>query len=234
MKLSPTIIFFFAALILSGCKSLKHLTSRDNSVRTEKTGSEKRRNIRFLKGISVRPGGLPADRNNKPDLPLSSKNKKVTYTPPPFSPTNVNIETLDPLQLKYSIILDVTVEQLMNLALLREIDQWWGTPYCYGGSTAHCIDCSAFTQIVLRDVYGVSVPRTAQEQYDYSERIGLEDLREGDLVFFNTEGHGATHVGIYLINDKFVHASTSNGVMVSDLNDTYWKPRFIGAGRVIK
>ena len=234
MKVSSTIFCLFAALILTGCKSLKHLTSRDNSVQAGKTSSRKTRNIRFLNSVAVRPGGLPADQKNKPAFGTETKNKKVIYTPPPFSPTNVNIETLDPLQLKYAIILDATVEQLLNLSLLKEIDQWWGTPYCYGGSTAHCIDCSAFTQIVLRDVYGVSIPRTAQEQYDISEKIGLEDLREGDLVFFNTEGHGATHVGIYLINDKFVHASTSNGVMVSDLNDYYWKPRFIGAGRVIK
>jgi lipoprotein Spr len=80
----------------------------------------------------------------------------------------------------------------------------------------------------------VDIPRTARAQYDNSDRIAIEDLQEGDLVFFQTVGRDISHVGIYLTNNKFVHAATSNGVMVSDLNDNYWQPRFKGAGRVLK
>jgi cell wall-associated NlpC family hydrolase len=77
-------------------------------------------------------------------------------------------------------------------------------------------------------------PRTSQEQFNSCEKIELEDLREGDLVFFNTAGSDVSHVGVYLLNNKFVHAATSGGVMISDLNEKYWQPRFRGAGRVTK
>jgi len=103
-----------------------------------------------------------------------------------------------------------------------------------GGFTNDCIDCSAFTQIILKDVYQVTLPRTSQEQYNACEKIELEDLREGDLVFFNTSGNDVSHVGVYLLNNKFVHAATSGGVMISDLNEKYWQPKFRGAGRVTK
>ena len=143
------------------------------------------------------------------------------------------IENANMLQLKYAIATDATVEKLTNIPLLETIDKWWGTKYCMGGSTDNCIDCSAFTQVVLHDVYQVSLPRTSQEQYNISEKIELEDLREGDLVFFNTGGKDISHVGVYLLNNKFVHAATSGGVMISDLNDKYWQPKYRGAGRVI-
>lgn len=141
------------------------------------------------------------------------------------------IERADWLQLKYAILLDATVEKLNNVNLLKLIDEWWGTSYCIGGSSKECIDCSAFSHIILQNVYNVNVPRTAQEQYNASQHIGMEDLNEGDLVFFHTGGRDISHVGVYLLNNKFVHAATSGGVMVSDLNDTYWRGRYKGAGR---
>ncbi len=146
----------------------------------------------------------------------------------------LDIEKADFLQLKYAIVLDATVEKLTNVSMLKSIDEWWGTSYCYGGSTKNCIDCSAFTKMLMQNVYNVNVPRTAQEQYSASKQINLEDLNEGDLVFFNTNGgRDITHVGIYLFNNKFVHAATRGGVMVSDLNDIYWRPRYKAAGRYI-
>ncbi|MFN9802446.1 MAG: C40 family peptidase, partial [Bacteroidota bacterium] len=77
-------------------------------------------------------------------------------------------------------------------------------------------------------------PRTSREQYEVSELIDREELKEGDLVFFHTRGrrNAITHVGVYLQNNTFVHASTSNGVSISDLDETYWKPRFRGGGRL--
>jgi lipoprotein Spr len=144
-----------------------------------------------------------------------------------------DIEKVDWLQLKYAIVLDATVETLQNINLLTLIDEWWGTGYCLGGSTKNCIDCSAFTNIIMRNVYNVNIPRTAQDQFNSSHQIGMEDLNEGDLVFFHTGGREISHVGVYLQNNKFVHAATSEGVMVSDLNDAYWKGRYKGAGRYI-
>jgi lipoprotein Spr len=75
------------------------------------------------------------------------------------------------------------------------------------------------------------LPRTSQEQFKESRRVELEDLQEGDLVFFGS-GRSISHVGVYLQNNKFVHASTSQGVTITDLNDKYWKPRFVGGGRL--
>ncbi|MFX8817301.1 NlpC/P60 family protein, partial [Acinetobacter baumannii] len=79
----------------------------------------------------------------------------------------------------------------------------WGTRYCMGGSTENCIDCSAFTQIILREIYAQTLPRTSQEQYNIAKRVEYEDLQEGDLVFFSAGGRSITHVGVYLQNNKF-------------------------------
>ena len=85
-------------------------------------------------------------------------------------------------------------------------------------------------QTFFASLYSLTLPRTAREQYNASRRISRAELREGDLVFFNTVG-GISHVGMYLQNNKFVHAS-SGGVTVSDLFDEYWMKKFIGAGRM--
>jgi cell wall-associated NlpC family hydrolase len=79
-------------------------------------------------------------------------------------------------------------------------------------------------------IYGIALPRTAREQYNNSQRISRTELKEGDLIFFNTTG-GVSHVGMYLQNNKFVHASSS-GVTISDIFDEYWVRRFVGVGRV--
>jgi cell wall-associated NlpC family hydrolase len=188
--------------------------------------------------MSVSPGQVVTSSHDmSPSMPSYSKRmmQRETYNANIKSSFNASsIERADWLQLKYAIVLDATVETLTNVNLLKSIDEWWGTSYCMGGSTKDCIDCSAFTQILMQNVYNLTIPRTAQEQYNSSKQINLEDLNEGDLVFFNTNGgRDITHVGVYLFNNKFVHAATSNGVMVSDLNDTYWKPKYKGAGRYL-
>lgn len=187
--------------------------------------------------MSVSPGQVVTsshDMSSSPSYSSRQKQRETYNTHIQTSSNALDIEKADFLQLKYAILLDATVEKLTNVDLLKSIDEWWGTSYCMGGSTKNCIDCSAFSQIMMQNVYNVTVPRTAQEQYNASRQIKLEDLNEGDLIFFNTNGsRDITHVGIYLFNNKFVHAATSGGVMVSDLNDIYWKPRYKGAGRYI-
>lgn len=131
-------------------------------------------------------------------------------------------------------MLDATVERLTNVALLQKMEEWWGTKYCLGGNTKNCIDCSGFTALMMQSVYNISLPRTAQEQYDQSERIDNDELKEGDLVFFGSSSRRITHVGIYVTNNKFFNASTSSGVIINDLNEPYWKQRFVGGGRVVK
>ena len=146
--------------------------------------------------------------------------------------SNSLIEKLTSLQFKYAMMIDVEVESLTNLMLLKFIDDWFGTRYRMGGTTKKGIDCSALTSSLLTAVYGFAVPRTAREQYEATQHIKKDDLKEGDLVFFNTHRHGVSHVGLYLDNDYFVHASSSEGVTISNLNDNYYAKRFICGGRV--
>lgn len=227
-------------LVLTSCKSLSKLTSRDDS--TAKTAPAKTNTSQqrtFLDQIEVTPGSVVTTGHK-----TSTTNSNVASTGNTSKRNNngttdlnaFNIERAGYLQLKYAVIIDATVEKLTNIPLLETIDKWWGTKYCLGGNTEDCIDCSAFTQVVMRDVFNITLPRTSQEQYDNAEKIELADLQEGDLVFFHTTGRNRdiTHVGVYLLNNKFVHAATSGGVMISDLNEKYWQPRFRGAGRVVK
>jgi lipoprotein Spr len=127
---------------------------------------------------------------------------------------------------------DVEVEAIRNIGLFRIIDDWYGVKYLFGGSTKRGIDCSALMQVFFTALYGIALPRTAKMQYDFSRRISRTELKEGDLLFFNTRG-GVSHVGMYLANNKFVHAST-RGVAISDMFDNYYSSRLIGVGRVLE
>lgn len=144
-----------------------------------------------------------------------------------------NIEGAGALQFKYSLLLNVEVELLKNINLFQLIDGWMGTHYILGGSTKKGIDCSALMQVFFASLYGIMLPRTARQQYDFSRRISRTELKEGDLLFFNTHG-GVSHVGMYLCNNKFVHASSTYGVTISDMFDPYYANRLIGAGRVVE
>lgn len=225
MNLRLTQIFSLL-LILNSCKSLQRVSSRDKS--TDAVASSKKKDVQFLDDVSINPGGNK-DAGYAYNNTAQSNSKKSVYT----STSSYNLEKADWLQIKYAIMMDMPVEQLNNLALLQQIDHWWGTKYCMGGNDENCIDCSAFTQTILQTVYGINVPRTAREQYVFSKHINNTEIREGDLVFFKS-GRTITHVGLYVSNYKFVHATTSGGVMLSDLNDSYWGKKFAGAGRVMQ
>jgi hypothetical protein len=117
------------------------------------------------------------------------------------------------------------------LLLKRHYEQWRGTPYVDGGMSATGIDCSGFTALAYRDVFSLALPRTAGEQAESGQEIARASLKSGDLVFFNT-GRSKKHVGIYLTDDQFIHASVSKGVTLSSLDDTYWQERYWQARRV--
>ncbi len=127
--------------------------------------------------------------------------------------------------------MDIPVESLNNMKLFSFIDDWYGTPYRFGGSTKNGIDCSAFSCSLMTAVFGIGLPRMAKDQYNVCERIKRDELEEGDLVFFHTTRKGISHVGVYLGNNKFVHASLNYGVTISDLNDPYYSRTFRGGGR---
>ena len=148
------------------------------------------------------------------------------------SVTNNLIESASAVQLKYAVLLNTEVESLPNKTLLESVDSWYGVRYRTGGNGKTGIDCSGFTVAVFAAAYGISLPRVSREQYRISRKISTTELKEGDLLFFNTRGSGISHVGIYLGNNKFIHATVSKGVMVNDLFETYYVKRFLGAGRI--
>lgn len=141
------------------------------------------------------------------------------------------IEYISPSFFRYAILLDVEVEQMTNKKLVEYIHQWWSVPYRIGGSSMSGIDCSNFVKGLTNYAYGLDLPRTSREQAAFCSEINKEELKEGDLVFFNT-GRGISHVGLYMANNKFVHASTSMGVVISSLDEPYWKRRYVKSGRI--
>lgn len=111
-----------------------------------------------------------------------------------------------------------------------------GSPYRLGGNSPETgLDCSGFVGYVFRQVAGVSLPRDSRSISEAAQPLAQSELRPGDLVFFNTLHRAYSHVGIYLGDDRFVHATSSRTgvVMVSNLNDRYWRERFDGARRVV-
>nr|WP_078593609.1 peptidoglycan-binding protein [Evansella clarkii] len=104
-----------------------------------------------------------------------------------------------------------------------------GTPYTWGGSTPRAFDCSGFVQYSFAQ-HGVSLPRTSSQMWSATTRVS--NPRAGDLVFFNTSGSGVSHVGIYLGNNQFIHSGASTGVTIASMSNSYWAPRYLGAGRV--
>ncbi len=107
-----------------------------------------------------------------------------------------------------------------------------GTPYCFGGISDNCYDCSGFVVNVYNSA-GIYLPRTAEEQFYYSKRIDEIELKSGDLVFFRNKNR-ISHVGIYIGNNEIVHSSTSMGVIRQSLNDMYLRNRLVGYGRVLE
>lgn len=141
-------------------------------------------------------------------------------------------EAASPVQQKYAVLLNTGVEQLPSADLLEKIDPWMGVPYRSGGNSRSGIDCSAFTMLVFEQCCGIRLPRTSKQQYTFCEPTDATVLSSGDLLFYSTRGKGVSHVGIYLGNGKFAHASVSNGVTVSDISDPYYQKRFIEARRI--
>ena len=210
--------------MLSGCKTLVKLTAKDQSSANKVQGSSSSMPRGFLDNLAVLPG----------EVTLAG----VKVTAPPVAPANTKTLSYDAalsLPNKYANLLGVAPTELTNTLLLSQMEKWYGTQYCFGGSTDSCIDCSSFTQVILRDVYNVKIPRNAQQQFDACTKIEVENLKEGDLVFFNTVSASMiiTHVGVFVCNNKFVHASTSKGVTISDLSEKYFAKAFRGAGRFI-
>ncbi len=132
---------------------------------------------------------------------------------------------------KYAGLLGVEEKEVSNIKLYRFIDEWYATPYKYAGKTKAGVDCSGFTSNLLRDVYGTTLVGSANTMYEACDHVNEKNLKEGDLVFFKINNPKVSHVGIYLQNRRFVHASSSRGVVISNLDEAYYKKYFFKGGR---
>lgn len=120
----------------------------------------------------------------------------------------------------------------VKVSLMQAYRDWKGTPYVLGGASQNGVDCSKFVEIVFDDYFDISLPTNTRTQLNAGEGIRRAGIRTGDLVFFRT-GRKSLHVGIAVNRGEFLHASTSNGVMISKLGNSYWRKRFLAARRIL-
>ena len=250
-QILPALAFI---IFLSSCSTFKPLNFTSN--RQIATVQNATPQTKFIEDISVIPQADLDNTNikNQPEVkPVAKQSKQSTDTrsksidavPAPkleevklyekvFANQEAEVESASPVQLKYAVLMDLEVESLPSKSLLEAVDEWYGVRYRTGGNTTNGVDCSGFTVGVYAALYGMAIPRVSREQYRVSTKLSTTDLKEGDLVFFNTTGRGVSHVGIYLGHNKFIHASVSKGVMVNDLFESYYLKRYIGGGRIEK
>ena len=161
---------------------------------------------------------------SKKQMPVSSKK----YNPKEFS---------GEMQVfaKGGIEKDLITGRKKPKQIIRTAEKYMGTPHCMGGTTKKCLDCSGLTYVSFAK-NNIEIPRNSQEQARYGHIVlDRNKLRKGDLVFFTKSYNSPdyiTHVGIYLGNNRFIHASTSKGVMVTPLNNPWWSERFVFGTRV--
>ncbi len=175
--------------------------------------------------------GLLANRHktNHYYLPVDSEAIKSENA------TLIDPDTLAPIY--YSKIFDITVDSgssPSDLKMYHTVENWIGTPYKLGGSTHWGIDCSQFAKKVYESVSSSFIGQTCREIINRVQKIQQLELKPGDFVFFKIHGRSASHMGVYLGNNKFVHSSLSKGVTISNLNDPYFQRHFIAGGRASK
>ena len=218
-------VTFFALLIISGTPVLVNAQTSLNKFKRTNI-DEKFIALNFIENISFTATVNLQSNFSSDSKVIKEESKKV------FNESTIDaIEKISGRQIKYAMLMDVAIESIKEGSLFDFLEEWYGTRYRMGGTTKKGIDCSAFTKSLMFVVYKLEIPRTAREQYKNCERIRKDELMEGDLVFFNTRG-GVSHVGVYITNGYFVHSSSSEGVMISNLEDSYYCKRFIGGGRV--
>ncbi|WKW45790.1 NlpC/P60 family protein [Myroides sp. JBRI-B21084] len=163
-------------------------------------------------------------------LIVSCKSKK-NWTDSNKTNESKTIITIPKNTTDIAILLDVNEKSLKNKELYNFIINWYGTPYKFGGNSKNGIDCSGFTNVLYNEIYKIQLPRISRDIALNIKRKYTNELNEGDLVFFSIGNSGTiNHVGIYLQNNKFVHASSSKGVIISNLNDTYYAKYLVKCG----
>jgi cell wall-associated NlpC family hydrolase len=232
LKFLTAVLFSVSIVILfSGCAaSTGSLRYHNSSEKPDENNS----NIRFgTKEETKTPAGKVTEK-----IDTSNFDENVSDADPDDIPASQKKFDISSLINKYNAkenSKNLTPEQISaREKILMEIIKYIDTPYQYGGSTQDGIDCSAFTQSVFDKTLSIELQRSAREQYQEGNVVGdKDDLQFGDLVFFNTRRRVKPgHVGIYIGNHLFAHASSRNGVTVSSLDEEYYSKRFMGGRRV--
>jgi len=175
-----------------------------------------------------------APKQKKPINTLIKDKHKNTNSTNNNDNTSNNYNTGNKFYPNYAKKWGVKFDGNENKKIIESIDGWLGTPYKYGSMTKSGTDCSGFTLNVYKESCNIKLNRSATDQVNNVTLIDKDKLNFGDLVFFKISGNKVSHVGIYLNDSKFVHASTKNGVTISDLNDAYYKKYFYKGGKVKK
>ncbi len=179
---------------------------------------------------------------------INKKSRIVKINKPSNLPRvnqEVEEEDIPQIHIKDSVLKEETVLDRIYSSIesnnkkekfLDEIIKFLNTPYQRGGTTQDGFDCSGFTKTIYYNTFNIELPRTARDQYKINNIFSDKTLLKfGDLVYFDTsKKYFPGHVGIYLNDDLFAHASTSSGVIISSLNEDYYSKRFVGANRVTK
>jgi len=131
-----------------------------------------------------------------------------------------------------SQIMGVALSTTSNVKLFQFVYDWIGTPYRFGGSSKKGIDCSAFTKELYSKVFNLDIQRNSRDIFSMVSPVKKDELKEGDLVFFKIHSRSISHVGIYLGNNKFEHAS-NKGVSINNLDDDYYSRYFYRGGRLL-
>lgn len=174
------------------------------------------------------------------NTPVSTNEVPENRAPKRSNIKNEDANTSEPRNDQKAIIaayadkLGVPKRDINNYKLYHFIDDWYGTPYKYAGHSKSGVDCSDFVSLLLEHVYSVTISGPVTAIYKQCIPIKPSELKEGDLVFFKINKRSLSHVGVYLQNHKFVHASVHAGVIIDDLGEDYYKRYFRAAGRIVK
>jgi murein DD-endopeptidase / murein LD-carboxypeptidase len=149
--------------------------------------------------------------------------------------TNSKISDPDNLAKDYfSQIMGVAISATADLKLYQFIYDWIGTPYRLGGVDKNGVDCSGFAYQLYNKVFHTIIGNNTTNIFNMVNPIDKEELKEGDLVFFKINSRYISHMGVYIGNNKFAHASSSRGVMISNLDESYWKRYYYKSGRLLE
>lgn len=209
-----------AALALTGCGASSPRFAGERSAEPKKE-TKKHGSVRFSSKEAE-------EETREDDRKVNVKEVQQRFSTPSAAPRAAAPAPAVPPKENASAPAGFEKQKMMDLILT-----WMGTPYEYGGESKSGTDCSGFTMQMFRESAGMELPRTTEEQMALGTPVASEELKFGDLLFFNTTGKNPSHVGIYIGDDMFAHASVSFGVTLSSMYSSYYKKRYTGARRII-